>query len=217
MPRPAICLVTPGVARRENAESCLDLVRLAADASAAGVDLLQLREPHLSDADLFAILGRVLSAVDRARTAVLVNSRMDIAVAAGADGVHLRADAMHASRVRAVAPAGFRIGRSVHTVHEARGAVEDGGVDYLIFGTVFPTAGKPAGHPVAGLTALADVCAAVPVPVIAIGGITPERAAQVAAAGAAGVAAIGMFLEAARSEPGALPSAVRQIRRVFDT
>lgn len=195
----------------------MDIVDLAAQASFAGTDLVQLREPQLSDAALFSAVRRVLSVVDRARTAVLVNDRMDVAVAAGADGVHLRADAMHASRVRAVAPPGFLIGRSVHSVEEAREADEDGGVDYLFFGTVFPSVGKPTGHAVAGLEALTEVCAVVRVPVIAIGGMTAARASAVAGAGAAGIAAIGMFLDAVRTAGGDLPSMVQQVRRAFDT
>ena len=100
---------------------------------------------------------------------------------------------MPASRVRATRGIEFLIGRSVHTVTEARHAEEDGGADYLIFGTVFPSAGKPEGHPIAGVEGLAAVCASVRLPVLAIGGVTVARVADVAAAGAAGIAGIGVF------------------------
>jgi thiamine-phosphate pyrophosphorylase len=93
-----------------------------------------------------------------------------------------------------MAPAGFLIGRSVHSLAEADAAVAGGGCDYLLFGTVFPSGGKPEGHPVAGLEALRVVCVRSPLPVIAIGGINEERAAEVRNAGAAGFAAVGMFM-----------------------
>jgi thiamine-phosphate pyrophosphorylase len=214
--RPALCLVTPGDRERQGNAS-IDVVDLAARASAAGIDIVQLREPQLSDTALLAIARRVLEAVDRSRTAVLVNDRVDVALAAGADGVHLRADAMRASRVRALTRSGFLIGRSIHSAAEARDAEADGGVDYLIFGTMFPSAGKPADHPVAGLAALADVCAAVRLPVLAIGGISAPRVSEVAAAGAAGVAAIGMFADADRSRPEEMTDRVRRVREAFDT
>lgn len=179
--------------------------------------MVQIRERHLSDADLFTLARRVIAVVDRSRTVVLVNDRTDLAVASGCDGVHLRADATRGSRVRAVAPEGFLIGRSVHSLREAREAEEDGGADYLIFGTVFPSAAKPEGHPIAGLDALTDVCATVRLPVLAIGGVNAARVADVAEAGAAGVAGIGMFVDADRQGAPALSELVRQARRAFDT
>lgn len=212
LPIPAVCLVSSGAAREGD-----DLAGLAERASEAGVDLVQIREPQLGDGALLALVRRVADAVDRNRTAVLVNDRSDVSMAAGADGVHLRASAMPASRVRAIAPARFLIGRSVHSAGEARDAEADGAVDFLIFGTVFPSAGKPAGHPVAGIAALADVCSAVRVPVLAIGGMRPDRAAECAAAGASGVAAIGMFEEADRRGGGSLQDLVRRLRQAFDS
>jgi thiamine-phosphate pyrophosphorylase len=82
----------------------------------------------------------------------------------------------------------------VHSLAEVDAAVADGGCDYLLFGTVFRSAGKPDGHPVSGLDALRAVCARSPLPVIAIGGVTEARAADIAAAGAAGFAAVGFFM-----------------------
>jgi thiazole tautomerase (transcriptional regulator TenI) len=214
-PRPAIYLVTSGAARAAGDRSVDDLVALAARASAAGVNVVQLREPQLADTALLPLTRRVLGAVDRSRTLVVVNDRPDVAVAAGADGVHLRSSAMAASRVRAIAPPAFVVGRSVHSATEAREAAADGGADYLIFGTVFPSASKPAGHPTAGVEELRKACAASTRPVVAIGGLTAARAAEVAAAGAAGVAAIGMFRDADRDTD--LAALVRQLRRAFDT
>jgi thiamine-phosphate pyrophosphorylase len=127
---------------------------------------------------------------------VLVNDRVDVALAADADGVHLKSDSIPTALVRRDVPAAFLVGRSVHSVEEARIAAAEG-ADYLIFGTVFPSGSKPRGHRTAGLDALAAVAAAVPVPVLAIGGISLNTVAAAAEAGASGVAAIGLFFDAA--------------------
>lgn len=212
-PRPAICVVTAGTARSAEDAAAHEIVTLARAAAAAGIDLVQVREPHLTAAELWKLVERVLAALFRTQAAVLVNDRIDVALASGADGVHLRGDAMPASRVRSVAREGFLIGRSVHSAAEAREAEKDGGAEYLIFGTVFPSRGKPPGHPVAGVDGLREVCGAVRLPVIAIGGIETSRVGEAARAGAAGVAAIGMFADAARR--GEIELVVQQVRRAF--
>ena len=109
-------------------------------------------------------------------------------------------------------PTGFSWDGPIHSVGEALAAAADGGCDYLVFGTVFESRSKPAGHPAAGLDALAEVCAAVSLPVLAIGGITAERVPDIVRAGAAGLAAIGLF--AAGGEQ-ALRNTVSQIRLAF--
>ena len=180
----------------------------------AGVDLIQIRERDLTDAALVALARRAVAAAgDRAR--VLVNDRADIAIAAGAHGVQLRGDACAASRVRAAAPAGFVIGRSVHSLGEASAAASGGGCDFLLFGTIFRSRGKPAAHPEAGLDALGSVCRAVALPVVAIGGIDAASAAPVAAAGAAGIAGVDAFF-GVRDEREAR-ARVAELRRAFDS
>lgn len=169
------------------------LVEAASRASRAGADVIQVREPDLTDAALVALVRRIVAGV-REGARVLVNDRADVAIAAGAAGVHLRADSAPASRVRAFTPPGFIVGRSVHSLEEIDAAVAGGGCDYLTFGTVFPSAGKPAGHPIAGLDRLADACRRSPLPIVAIGGITPDREMDLARAGAAGLAAVGWFM-----------------------
>ena len=144
---------------------------------------------------------------------MLVNDRVDVALAAGAHGVHLRGESMAAVRVRSIAPAGFVIGRSVHAVDEAVAAERHGGLDYLLFGTVFATESKPDVAP-AGLERLAAVCASVGLPVLAIGGITMSSLASVARAGAAGFAAIGLFN---RTGVEALPELLSDASSAFDT
>jgi thiamine-phosphate pyrophosphorylase len=178
-------------------------------AARAGVHLVQVRERDLEGRALTALVARCVDAVRGTRSRVVVNDRLDIALAAGAHGVHLRADSMPAARVRAIAPAGFLVGRSVHALDEAAMAEAAGGVDYLLFGTVFATASKPGRAP-AGPAALAALASAVRVPVLAVGGIAPDNLPEVAAAGASGFAAIGMFdvaTEAAMSDAVARASA----------
>ena len=171
-------------------------------AARAGAHLVQVRERDLEGGALVSLVRRCVDAVRGSRARVVVNDRLDVALAAGAHGVHLRAESMPASRVRTVCPPGFLVGRSVHARDEAVQAEANGGLDYLIFGTVFPTASKPGG-PTAGLEALAGVVRAVRLPVLAVGGITADNLGNVGAAGAAGYAAIGLFVresEAAVSE-----------------
>ncbi len=206
--RPALFFVTD---RRRGADpSLLALVERIAAAARAGVPFVQIRERDLDDRSLAALVRDSVAAVSGTGARVVVNDRADVAIAAGAAGVHLRGDGIPAPRIRDIAPASFLIGRSVHGVAEARAVEETGGCDYLFFGTVFPSAGKAAGHPVAGVDALARVCAAVTRPVIAIGGVGAANAAAIAAAGAAGAAAIGAFMTAA--DEAALRSVVAALR-----
>ena len=132
--------------------------------------------------------------------------------------MHLRADSYPAGRVRAVAPPGFVVGRSVHDAAEAAQVVREGAVDYIVFGTVFATPSKPAGHRIAGLQGLAAaVAAARPVPVLAIGGVSAEMVPALRAAGAAGLAAIGLFLPGEVGAGPTLRDTVRRLREAFDT
>ena len=170
------------------------LVDRAARAAHGGVAAIHVRERDLGDRDLIALVRRTMAAVKGTATRILVNDRVDIALAAGAAGVHLRGDSVPGARVRAIAPAGFVIGRSVHTAAEVDAAAAERACDYLLFGTVFPSGGKPAGHPIAGLEALRDACRRSPVPVIAIGGVSAARLPLLEEAGAAGFAAVGMFM-----------------------
>jgi thiamine-phosphate diphosphorylase len=163
-----------------------------ARAAREGVHLVQIRERDLDGGPLTHLVSASVAAVRGTRTRILVNDRLDVALAGGAHGVHLRADSFGASRVRSMAPAPFLVGRSVHSVEQALAAVDEGGLDYLIFGTVFESASKP-GRAAAGLGALRAVSDATVLPVLAVGGITRERIPDVMAAGASGAAAIGMF------------------------
>ena len=204
--RPVVCMISD---RRRFGERSDDaLVAAVGAAAAAGIDLVQIRERDLDGRALTSLVTRCLDAARRTRTRVLVNDRLDVALTAGAHGVHLRGDSMPASRARALAPAGFVIGRSVHGVDEAERVTKEGGLDYLLFGSVFSTASKPGVAP-AGVGVLTEVVESTTLPVLAVGGITANTAHGLAATGAAGVAAIGMFADASADMSATLARLVR--------
>ena len=204
---PVICMITDG--RLGPSGSQAGFVERVSAAARAGVDLIQIRETAVDDRLLAAAVIHCVTAVRGTRVRVVVNDRLDLAVACGAHGVHLKSESYPAARARAIAPAGFLIGRSVHSAGDA---IRADGADYVIFGAVFPTASKPGQAP-AGLAALEQTVRATPLPVLAVGGVTIETAGEVARTGAAGVAAIGLFVESATA---ALPSVVQSLARAFD-
>jgi thiamine-phosphate diphosphorylase len=207
--RPVVCMITDR--RRLGADDDLLVERVSA-AAAAGVDLVQVRERDMDARALSRLVGRCLDAARGTRTRVLVNDRLDVALATGAHGVHLRGDSMPAARARALTPVGFLIGRSVHSVDEAVQVSADGGVDYLLFGAVFVTSSKPGQTP-AGVQMLADVAAATSVPVLGVGGITEETVPQLAGTGSAGVAAIGFFAD---TDDHRMRSGLAAVSRAFE-
>ena len=149
------------------------------------VDMIQVREKDLEARALYELVCQVRDAAAGTKTKVLVNDRLDIALAANIDGVHLPGNGLPAGRVR---PFVRLLGCSTHTVDEAVQA-ERHGADFVIFGPVFETPGKT---PV-GLDTLRQVTGSVRIPVLAIGGITRENTEGVLRAGAAGIAAIRLF------------------------
>ena len=189
------------------------LVEHACRAADAGVDVIQIRERDLEAADLAAIVTDVLEGTRTMRTRVVVNDRLDVALACGAGGVHLRGDSISVAAARQLAPPGFVIGRSVHSVEEAIAA---DGADYLVAGTVFPSASKPQSTRWLGVDGLGAIVCTARVPVLAIGGISGERIDAIAAAGAAGFAAIGLF-SGADGSVVALRQVVGEARRRFDS
>ena len=159
---------------------------------AAGIDVIQLREPQLTAAALLDLAACIAAIVRSSATRLVVNDRFDVAVASGAHGVHLRSSSPLPRDIRAKAVAGFLVGRSVHRVSDL---ADSDGADYLIAGTVWPTTSKPAAHPTIGVGGLREIVRATSIPVLAIGGVTEQRAAQVLEHGAAGLAAIGLFTD----------------------
>jgi thiamine-phosphate pyrophosphorylase len=158
----------------------------------AGIDVIQIRESWLPAAALAALVTEAVATCRGSETRVVVNDRLDIALACGAAGVHLRADSLSAAAARSLAPPGFLIGRSVHGADEVPAAAD--AADYLIAGTVWPTVSKSPSTRWLGLDGLARVTRVSPVPVLAIGGVTSDRFGVLASSGATGAAGIGLFM-----------------------
>ena len=191
-----LCLVTDrrrlGTALRLEAREWIDAVRAQVfAAAAAGIDLVQLREPDLDAADLLRLAKAVVSDTRHTATRIVVNDRLDVALAAGAAGVHLKERSFPVESVRALTPPGFLIGRSLHALANEGVADE---ADYLVAGTVLPTLSKPAVTGLGWVGLAAVVRSAGGRPVLAIGGIDLPSIPFVAASGAAGLAAIGAFI-----------------------
>jgi len=148
-----------------------------------------------------------------ASTKVLVNDRLDVALAAGAAGVHLGENSLSVETVtgwrHSAGRSDFRIGVSCHSLDSAR-AAERSGADYIFFGPVFATPSKGRFGPPQGIERLREVCAAVEIPVLAIGGVGAENARACIEAGAAGIAAIRLFQDARDSAE--LAAAVKVLR-----
>lgn len=181
------------------------LMSLIGEAARSGVDVIQVRERDLPDRTLADLVRRAVVASAGTKARVVVNDRLDVALACGAGGVHLPERGLPPERARGLLPEGSLVGASAH---DPSAMPPEGSVDYVVFGTVFPTRSKPAGHWVSGVSGLRAAVAAASVPVLAIGGITVERLAEIAAVGAGGVAAVDLFLPA---PPGQSSTPLRRI------
>lgn len=162
-----------------------DIVTCSARAVQDGVEMIQIREKDLSSRELFDLVCRIRDLAAGSNTRVLVNDRLDVALAAGVDGVHLPAAGLPPGCVR---PLVAVLGVSTHTVQEAVDA-EKAGADFVVFGPVFDSPGKTA----VGLEPLRTLASLVKIPVLAIGGVTTTNAEQALQAGAAGIAGIRLF------------------------
>jgi len=164
-------------------------------ALSAGAPSVQLRAKEASARELLE-LGREILPLTRAAGALLfVNDRVDVALALGADGVHVGPDDLPVAALRRATPRELLIGASTDDPDVARRLVADG-ASYIGCGTVYPTSTKADAGEVIGLQGLERVAAAVPVPVVGIGGIDVARSAQVATTSAAGVAVVGAVMKA---------------------
>src|SRR6185436_12108426 len=191
------------------------LLATVSHAARCGVDYIQLREKDLSDLELLAReIVQLRTENSKLNTGVLINTRTDIALACGANGVHLRSDDISPAEVRAIwshSGAGTRatIGVSCHTRAEVAHAAEEG-ADFAVFGPVFEKY-KPGGSTrPTGLEVLHEACQE-RIPVIALGGVTLENASVCIQAGAAGIAGIRLFQE---NEMGRTVMALRQLESV---
>lgn len=179
--------------RQQTAGRALEEVVVAAARGGAGA--IQLREKDLSARDLYALGARIQAAVSPYRVPLLINDRLDVALALDAAGVHLAGHSLPTAVARRVLGAAKILGVSTHSVEEARRAAEDG-ADFIVFGPVFTTPSKVAYGPPQGLQHLTAVVRQVSIPVLAIGGIDHTNLPQVLQAGAYGVAMIRAVLAA---------------------
>jgi thiamine-phosphate pyrophosphorylase len=156
---------------------------------------VQIREKDLTSRELITLVEEALSATREpgmGSARVVVNDRVDVALAGAADGAHLAAHSMPVQVVRRFVPRAFLIGVSCHSLGEAI-AAESGGADYLVLGPVFETPSKLGYGPPLGLEKLRDITSRIRIPVLALGGITVERVRPCLEAGASGVAGIRIF------------------------
>ena len=176
-----------------------------------GVNMVQLREKDLSGRALLELGTRLKEALGP-KTTLIVNERVDVALACGADGVQLGEEGLSVSAARNLVGADMLIGRSVHSLDAAVSA-EAEGADYLVVGTIFATGSHPGVRP-SGVALLSDVAREVSVPFLAIGGINVQNVSQVMDAGASGAAVISAILGVDRPDDAASAMA-RQIREAW--
>lgn len=181
-------------ARAGEAETPEDLLALVESAVRAGIDLIQIRERDLPARELLSLAQAAVRRARGSETRILINDRLEVAVTAGASGIHLPTHGFPAAEVRRAYP-NLLIGASTHNRQELE-AAQEGGADFAVFGPVFETRSKSATGGPLGLGKLAEAVSAVEIPVLALGGITLANAAACLGAGAAGVAAITLFQQA---------------------
>lgn len=186
------------------------LLEAVRSAAAAGVDWIQIREKDLETRPLAGLVRDAINAARGTNARILVNDRLDVALASGAAGIHLREMSLPVETLadwrRSAGRPEFQIGVSCHSI-DAAIAAERGGADYIFFGPVFGTPSKAGFGPPQGIERLRKVCASVTIPVLAIGGVDVENSASCLAAGAAGIAAIRLFQEGAT-----VPATVARLR-----
>jgi thiamine-phosphate pyrophosphorylase len=184
-------LITDGSAGQNPAIWLENLERWIRD----GVDFVQIREPHLIPRELATLVKRVCSS--KSKTRVLVNDRADVAIAAGADGVHLRDGSIEPERIRSISARPLFISVSCHGVPGVAAASRYG-ADLAVLAPIFPPLSKISTRPPLGLETLRKATS-IEIPVIALGGVTQANAGACIEAGAAGVGAISLF--SLRAEP----------------
>jgi thiamine-phosphate pyrophosphorylase len=160
----------------------------------AGMDMVQLREKDLPCRELFGLAKSAVAFTQRSKTQIVINDRLDVAMAAGAHGVHLGGESAPPEVVRREVDKDFLVGVSCHSMEESLKA-EAGGADYILLGPIFDTPSKRRYGPPLGLNKLSEVAKRIRIPVLALGGITVKRVKPCIESGATGIAAIRLFQE----------------------
>ena len=211
--RPITYLITSGqttLKTSPDSNEFSNILHLIEAAVAAELSLIQIREKQLSTRVLYELVVRGATLTRGTRSRLLVNDRVDVALTASADGVHLTSGSMPAAAVRQLCSSEFLIGASTHSLAGAK-AAQKGGADFVLFGPVFETESKKIFGPPQGLEKLREVSSELGAfPVIAIGGVTVENSVECFQAGASGVAAIRLFGDARE-----LGERVKAIRACF--
>lgn len=186
------------------------LVEVVRAALRGGASAVQLRDKSATARDAAALARLLREETARAGALFFVNDRVDVALAAGADGAHLGDDDLPIAAARRIVPEGFILGASADTAEAALQAARDG-ADYVGVGPVYATASKPDAGEAVGVERIGEVARRSPVPVVGIGGITAGNGAAVIGAGAVGVAVIAAVMRAADPE-----AAARELRHAID-
>jgi len=173
-----------------------DLLAVVGEALQAGVRAVQLREKDLATRDMYDLAGKLLAMTREAGAALLINDRVDVAMALAADGVHLTRRSLPPGEARRLLGPEKLVGISCHSLAEVREA-EDGGVDFVVLGPIFETPSKARFGPPLTTAILRQARATTSLPILAIGGINSMRIPEVMAAGADGVSAISAVMAAA--------------------
>jgi len=194
--KPILYLITRGATTEATTAASPEFQLILNQVSAAvvaGIDLVQIREKRLTARVLFELANAAAKVSSGTNTRLLVNDRADLAASAGAAGVHLTTQSLSAATIRKMFGQRLLIGASTHSLAEALTARQEG-ADFVVFGPVFPTKSKQLFGPPQGLKELSQVAHALGgFPVLALGGISSTNAADCLAAGAAGIAGIGLF------------------------
>jgi thiamine-phosphate pyrophosphorylase len=199
-----LCYITD-----RNALGPRPLLPIIREAVQAGIDLIQIREKDLPTRALLQLVESVVATAKGSQTRIVVNDRLDVALAAGADGVHLGTQSIPAQALRKRVPKGFLVGVSCHSREDVLMA-ETAGADYVLLGPLFETPSKIAYGPPLGLDILREAASVTRSAILALGGISVERVRGCLEAGAAGIAGIRIFQEAP-----SLASRVRELRAQF--
>ena len=208
---PLVCVITTGESSPETfSESRDNILGVIAGATRAGVSMIQIREKALTARQLFELSKEAARITANSPTTLFVNGRPDIALEAGADGVHLPSDGLPAAAVKNAFGSRLLIGVSTHSLGDIEDA-RQGGADFVTFGPVFATPGK--GEP-QGVDMLSRVCSATQgFPVIAVGGVDGSNFRSIFDAGAAGFAAIRFLNDAAAWERVIVPITGRNVKK----